>query len=53
VLKTPILVRTDEELTKEFTLELPTRIDDVAAVRLAIPVEVTVVLFATKFDPTV
>lgn len=53
VLKIPTLVRTDDELTKEFTLELPTRIDEVAAFRLAIPVDVTVVLFAIKFDPTV
>ena len=53
VLKIPTLVKTDDEFTKEFTLELPTRIDDVAAVRLAMPVDVTVVLFATKFDPTV
>lgn len=52
MLKIPTLVRTDEELTKEFTVELPTRIDEVELVRLAIPVDVTVVLFTIKFDPT-
>ncbi len=52
MLKIPTLVKNDDELTKEFTEELPTRIDEVAAVRLAIPVEDNVVLFATKFDPT-
>ena len=51
MLKIPTLVKTDDELTKEFTEELPTRIDEVALVRLAIPVDVNVVLFATKFDP--
>ena len=53
MLKTPTLVDIDEELTKEFTDELPTLIVDVAVIRLATPLTVTAVLFAIKLDPTV
>ena len=53
VLKLPTFVERDEELTKEFTDELPTLIVDVSAVKFALPVEVTNVLFDINLDPTV
>ena len=53
MLKLPVPIIIDDELTKALMVELPTLKVDVALVRFAIPSEVTAVAFTTKFDPIV